>query len=50
MTIDGTRYLLDDFGKEFVIDGIYDNVAPFSDITSRAQTFDESWREEWKSY
>lgn len=45
--INGTEYLLDDFGKEFVQEAIDDNNVSMGELINRASNFDKSWMLIW---
>ncbi|WCX68713.1 hypothetical protein [Salmonella phage GSW6] len=45
--INGVVYLLDGFGKDFVIEGINDNSTSMSEVINRAETFDKRWMLTW---
>ncbi|QCQ65341.1 hypothetical protein CPT_Seabear_025 [Salmonella phage Seabear] len=47
--INGTEYLLDDFGKEFVQEAIDDNNVSMGELINRASNFDKSWMLIWSN-
>lgn len=47
--INGTEYLVDDFGKEFVQEAIDNNNVSMGELINRAATFDKSWMLIWSN-
>lgn len=46
--INNTEYLLDDFGKELLMEAINDPNIPMRELIDRAETFDKSWMLIWR--
>lgn len=45
--INGVEYLLDGFGREFVMDAIHDNNTSMNELINRAETYDKRWMLTW---